>query len=265
MQLYSKSALVLCAALLLSLPLITQANSETSSYQEAAKSSLKTYSLEQLEALIAQLQKQLEELRKGAQCVVSEKNLSIGDGEDDGLNKDIARLQGFLKEKGFFAKQNTGYFGKLTRASLIAFQTNAGISASGEFDAATRTHISTLRCKGFTASNTSVKKIEDVDVKKASSVEQPKVTSISLSNNGSNLKWIPNGYSSQGYKVVSSKNPSPVYPNRDGDTYQYFEKSTTNTATLTAFNGAGTYYVRVCEYLGGSCGVYSNELSIQLQ
>jgi hypothetical protein len=29
-------------------------------------------------------------------------------------------------------------------------------------------------------------------------------------------------------------------------------------------NGAGTYYVRVCEYVGGACGVYSNELTVSM-
>lgn len=92
------------------------------------------------------------------------------------------------------------------------------------------------------------------------------VTGISLSAySGNKVKWTVNGYSDQGFKVVWSKNTNPTYPTRSGDKYDYIPESTATVSnTLEAFDGAGTYYVRVCEYLGGACGVYSNQITVTL-
>lgn len=90
------------------------------------------------------------------------------------------------------------------------------------------------------------------------------VETITLKNDGSKIYWTTKGYSSQGFKVVWSKNEGPTYPLRNGDKYHYFTDSDKNSDTLEAFDGAGTYYVRVCEYLGGKCGVYSNQIRISL-
>ncbi|MCK5212165.1 hypothetical protein KAJ89_05685 [Candidatus Parcubacteria bacterium] len=92
------------------------------------------------------------------------------------------------------------------------------------------------------------------------------VESITLiSKGGSAIKWSVDGYSAKGFKVVWSKNEHPTYPTRDGDKYKYFSDPNYYYTTLSAFSGDGTYYVRVCEYLGGACGVYSNEVSINLE
>lgn len=94
-----------------------------------------------------------------------------------------------------------------------------------------------------------------------------KVNSITLQDekgDGQNLTWEVDGYSSQGYKVVWSKNENPVYPTRDGDKYHYYTDPNTLSDSLDAFNGAGVYYVRVCEYLGGKCGIYSNQIKVNI-
>ncbi len=91
-----------------------------------------------------------------------------------------------------------------------------------------------------------------------------KVSSISLSGSGSKVSWSVDGYSSKGFKVVWSKNSGPTYPCRSGDKYHYLSSSSARSDTLTAFAGSGTYYVRVCEYLGGKCGVYSNQITVSL-
>lgn len=88
--------------------------------------------------------------------------------------------------------------------------------------------------------------------------------SISLSGSGSSVSWSVDGYSEKGFKVVWSKNSGPTYPTRSGDKYQYFSSPNTSSASLTAFDGDGTYYVRICEYLGGKCGVYSNQITVEL-
>lgn len=91
------------------------------------------------------------------------------------------------------------------------------------------------------------------------------VSSISLSGTGPNITWSTVGYSAKGFKVVWSKNPGPTYPLRDeNDRYHYYSDPYRTTDTLDPFKGPGTYYARVCEYLGGKCGVYSNQISVAL-
>ncbi|MFZ2125716.1 MAG: FecR domain-containing protein [Candidatus Saccharimonadales bacterium] len=78
------------------------------------------------------------------------------------------------------------------------------------------------------------------------------------------INWTVDGHSDQGFKIVWSKTAGPTYPKRDGDQYYYSSSSETRTYTVTAFDGDGDYYVRVCEYLGGKCGKYSNEIIVSL-
>lgn len=220
-----------------------------------------SYSEEELVTLIAKLQKQLEEVRKNkTQCILADIDLSIGDGEGDGLKNHVKNLQAFLKEKGYLKVEPTGYFGKLTRAALIGYQKNAGLSQTGELNSGVRTAIKNLKCqREYMVKKTEVKK----EIKEVVN-NTGMVTSISLVTSGNMVKWSTAGYSKNGFKVVYSKNPNPTYPTRDGDKYIYLAEPGAYKTTLEAFNGSGTYYVRACEYLGGSCGVYSNEVSVSL-
>lgn len=90
------------------------------------------------------------------------------------------------------------------------------------------------------------------------------VKSIRVTGEGNRVEWSTEGYAKKGYKVVWSKNPGPTYPTRGGDKYQYFSDDSADDAYLEAFDGNGHYYVRVCEYLSGKCGVYSNEIKVNL-
>ena len=95
--------------------------------------------------------------------------------------------------------------------------------------------------------------------------ENGDVTSITISDKeDGNVGWSVSGYSEKGFKVVWSKTSGPTYPTRSTDSYKYHSSPSTNSSSLTAFDGDGTYYVRVCEYLGGACGVYSNEVEVAL-
>lgn len=96
------------------------------------------------------------------------------------------------------------------------------------------------------------------------SSEAQEVFSITLEGEGGVLEWSTDGYSYKGFKVTWSKNPHPTYPLRSGDKYQYFSDPNKDRTELTAFSGDGLYYARVCEYLGGKCGIYSNEVEIEL-
>lgn len=96
-------------------------------------------------------------------------------------------------------------------------------------------------------------------------VASGKVTSIKLESAGMNyVQWTVDGYSAQGFKVVWSKNENPTYPTREGDKYNYYPDPNRAKDMLTPFSGDGTYFVRVCEYLGGKCGVYSNQITVTL-
>src|SRR3989339_679418 len=90
------------------------------------------------------------------------------------------------------------------------------------------------------------------------------VESMVLSGSGKSVSWTVDGRSAQGFKVVWSKNTGPTYPCREGDQYHYYPDPDKRGDALEAFSGNGTYYVRVCEYLGGKCGKYSNEISLKL-
>ncbi len=91
------------------------------------------------------------------------------------------------------------------------------------------------------------------------------VTSITLSDDGDEkVSWTVDGYSESGYKVVWSLTSGPTYPTRSNDKYIYHSSPSTSSSSIHAFNGDGTYYVRVCEYLGGKCGTYSNEITVEL-
>jgi hypothetical protein len=78
------------------------------------------------------------------------------------------------------------------------------------------------------------------------------------------LKWEVDGHSEKGFKVVWSKNSSPEYPTRDGDKFHYLSKSGARSDTVKGLEDGKKYYFRVCEYLGGKCGKYSNEVSVKL-
>jgi peptidoglycan hydrolase-like protein with peptidoglycan-binding domain len=240
-------------------PAMTFAMSESS---VDVSNNFANYSIEKLQALIAQLQKQLETLKSNqVQCNIADMDLSLGDGEDNTSKEQVKSFQLFLKEKGYIstAQTATGYFGKITRSAVIAFQKASGIEQTGELDSATRTYIKTLKCqKNYFKEVKS--EVKDTEVKNPASV----VSSISLTNDGNKLTWSVNGYSKNGFKIVWSKNSAPTYPTRDGDQYQYLSEPTATNTTIDAFNGSGTYYARVCEYLGGACGVYSNEIQISL-
>lgn len=93
------------------------------------------------------------------------------------------------------------------------------------------------------------------------------VNSLSLSGQATQagkikLTWTVDGHSSMGYKVVWSENSGPTYPCRDGDSYHYISNPEIKYDAIEGLESGKTYRVRVCEYLGGKCGKYSNEVTI---
>ncbi|MDD4412552.1 MAG: Kazal-type serine protease inhibitor domain-containing protein [Patescibacteria group bacterium] len=98
-------------------------------------------------------------------------------------------------------------------------------------------------------------------------IEKTKVSSvksIELKVDDGKIIWKADGYSPLGYKVVWSKNQNPTYPCREGDKYNYLPSPSAAESLISTFYGNGIYYVRVCEYLEGKCGTYSNQIMIEL-
>lgn len=82
-----------------------------------------------------------------------------------------------------------------------------------------------------------------------------------VTGNRADLSWFVNGFTSEkGFKLIISENPNPVYP---GNEYHYLSDPNQQTDTWPSLTN-GTYHFRVCEYLGGSCGVYSNDLELTI-
>ena len=236
----------------------------------ASSAQIESMSVEQLEKYINQLKARLDEMKKGSLCFISDNVLSLGDGEDDGMSDQVRRLQDFLREKVKVSWKSTGLFGKNTRAALSNFQRDNGLTVTGEFDAATRAKAHSMYCKSLrkpsNQKEVEKKEIEKKELEKKNFDKSVSVSGITAKSSEKKVIWQANGYSAQGFKVVWSQDPQPTYPTRDGDRYQYFSESNrTASEDLEAFDGAGTYYVRVCQYLGDKCGVYSNEVVVNLK
>ena len=125
---------------------------------------------------------------------------------------------------------------------------------TGELKSALREKIKTLKCK---VKYYKAEAKDDV-------LNMGGIKVITLSGSGVSVTWSSVGLIKNGFKIVWSKNSNPTYPTREGDKYIYLSEPTAKSTTLDAFSGSGTYYVRVCEYLGGSCGVYSNQIQVSL-
>ncbi len=232
------------------------------SAESVKQPNLYLYTEAQLIELIAKLQKQLAEIRANtSQCILAEVDLSVGDGEDAKTREYVKAVQSFLREKGYLGVEPTGYFGKLTRQAVVAFQAAQGLPQTGEVSSAMRTKVKEFQCiKKYIKQEVKDKKEEWKEEKRENPVEEKSgVSSISLTVSGKNVFWSTVGYSKSGYKIVWSKNTAPTYPTREGDAYIYLSNPSAKEAAIHAFAGPGVYSVRVCEYLGGKCGIYSNE------
>lgn len=94
-------------------------------------------------------------------------------------------------------------------------------------------------------------------------LDQPKISLFGAG--GASVKWTINGIAENGVKIVWSKSASPTHPTRSGDKSTYVNKQTSSSGSVYAFDGSGTYYVRVCEYTGSGCRAYSNQITLELE
>ncbi|MFA6254217.1 MAG: peptidoglycan-binding domain-containing protein [Candidatus Paceibacterota bacterium] len=96
--------------------------------------------LDQLQAQLTKLKAQIAILqnRPTADCPFDQ-NLSLGNGDGDGLSSDVVLVQKFLRASGYLDIAGpTGYFGRLTMGALKHWQRDNNLSASGIFGASER-------------------------------------------------------------------------------------------------------------------------------
>ena len=88
-------------------------------------------------------------------------------------------------------------------------------------------------------------------------VPEANLTLIAVkTDSGIKFTWTVNGINvDQGFKLVRSIEANPVYPGND---YQYLTNKDQRSYTWGIKDGK-TYYFRVCQYLGGKCGVFINQ------
>jgi uncharacterized protein YkwD/uncharacterized protein YgiM (DUF1202 family) len=76
------------------------------------------------------------------------------------------------------------------------------------------------------------------------------------------LLWNVNGVdTSKGFKVLKSESVNPSYPN---DNPVYLSDGNTRKYVKTGLKAGNTYHFRVCNYTGDGCGVYSNDVAVQI-
>ena len=86
-----------------------------------------------------------------------------------------------------------------------------------------------------------------------------------LKDNGVKLTWDVDGPAPYGFKVAESTvHEEPTYPVMSGDSYRYLSDPKVRSYMDARVEAGKTYHYRVCQYLGGSCGSYSNAVSITI-
>ncbi|MBN1169160.1 FecR domain-containing protein [Candidatus Woesebacteria bacterium] len=95
----------------------------------------------------------------------------------------------------------------------------------------------------------------------SSQVDSITLTTTKISDEKAKLTWSVSGTVPNGFKVVWSKSTGPTYPTRDGDWAQWLNGDS-REYEIGALQAGNTYHFRICEYLSGKCGTYSNEQSL---
>ncbi len=183
------------------------------------------------------------------------------------IGDDVVLLQEFLATDSDLYPEGliTGYYGALTEKAVKRLQEKYGLEMVGVVGPKTREKIN----KKFHKKDKDKEVPEWITKKKKNKHKKQIVSSVSkitltANQDTGEVRWESEGVSQRGFKLAWSKNPNPTYPTRKNDKYVYLGDSNSEHYALKGFDGAGEYYVRVCEYLGGKCGVYSNEVTITL-
>lgn len=92
----------------------------------------------------------------------------------------------------------------------------------------------------------------------------PKLSLSGIADTGKvNLTWTnSNVPAAMGFKSLISETPNVMFP---GTESHLLTAATDTTDTWSNLISGQTYYFRVCQNLGSSCGVYSNELALTIK
>ena len=238
--------------------------------------------IDELQKTIALMQTQIDSLIKTKSSVSEVKKVSTKEvpkkvtAVSDKFSKslyvgvvgdEVTLLQEFLAGDSDIYPEGkvTGYFGPLTKAAVKRFQEKNGIETVGIVGPKTRAKMNAfMEGEQYSYKEKTATQEKTKEQTKTTEVQSTVKSIAVIAGDNGKITWETVGNSPKGFKIVWSKTSGPAYPTRSGDKYQYLSNPDANSVTLTSFDGVGIYYVRVCEYLGGKCGVYSNEVQIEL-
>lgn len=156
--------------------------------------------------------------------------------------------------------------------AVISQPTNVSTTTTSSIDVVNQDTAPVVATDTIATTTTIVKDIiatTTVVADTATLVTEPKQTladikKINLSSVGKDLYWQASGYFASGFYVLWSKTENPVYHTGTVG-MAYFLDPLSKFYSINSYDGAGVYYVRVCEAMpAGGCGIYSNQLNISL-
>lgn len=169
----------------------------------------------------AQVEQKFLPIPESVSCIDAEYDLKLG-SRDYVLYGNVLKLQHFLFENGIMYHAPTGYFGPITQASLIKYQTLRNLYPTGFFDANTRKAVARETCEQNEIVN-NVRLITNYNPQYPNT-QQPNPTYSPQTQYPDNTNTqIPNS-------TNTSSNQSPYYyvPQT---TNPYYSTTTTNTPT----------------------------------
>ncbi|MEA4910926.1 hypothetical protein SDC9_21768 [bioreactor metagenome] len=170
----------------------------------------------------AQVEQKFSPIADSVSCIDAQYDLSFG-SRDYALYGNVQKLQHFLFENGIMYHAPTGYFGPITQASLIKYQTLRNLYPTGFFDSNTRKAVARETCEQNEIVN-NVRLITNYNPQYPNT-QQPNPTYSPQTQYPDNTNTqIPNS-------TNTSSNQSPYYyvPQT---TNPYYSTTTTNTPTL---------------------------------
>jgi hypothetical protein len=86
------------------------------------------------------------------------------------------------------------------------------------------------------------------------------ILSGQLNGTSANLSWTTKNLASpKGYYIVMAETPNPTFP---GNKFMLASSATDLNAVWTELEAGKTYYFRLCENVGGACGLFSNQVTL---
>lgn len=159
--------------------------------------------------------------------------------------------------------------GVLTTIATVDDDSSSTNESGGEIVVAENTELTEAEAVNVAAYDEKVAEIKQLSKEVVSPT--PGVSSVSEitlipdSPESGHVSWTVEGNlvlgMDRGVRVLFSKSPNPTY----GGTTLALPVGWKNYAKIWPKEGDGVYYVRVCEFLGDTCGRYSNEVTVTVR